>query len=684
MKNRDQNEMPEVADDPRVTAYALGELDERERAEVEAMLAASPRGASDVAAIRALASTLEDALESERGDGLRADQRASIIESAGGREVGRRTTRRWAASLALWGSGAAAAGILGVVAVHLFGEEAEVAPFTYDILGEPAAVPRPLRSEALQALEGLGYIDDDAGRSNVVVNKLAPTSHLGGVSVIDRNGFGAGTGSPSHDPLAPIRIAGEAPSTEDYAHLTDNPFVTVAEAPLSTFSISPDTASYANVRRFLLGDELPPPDAVRIEELVNYFRYDDPPPTGDDPFSIQLEVASAPWRPEHRLVRIGLRGREVAFADRRPTNLVFLLDVSGSMSGSLELPLVKQGMRLLVDQLDERDSVAIVVYAGAAGVVLPSTSCADRPAVLGALEQLSAGGSTNGGQGIRLAYRTARDAFRADGINRVILCTDGDFNVGTTSEGQLARLVESEAKSGVYLTVLGFGGGNLKDSALSKLAQKSNGNYAYIDSLREARRVLVEQMGGTLETIAKDVKIQVEFNPLEVAAYRLIGYETRLLAAQDFNNDQVDAGEIGAGHTVTALYEVVPAGAETDVAGVDPLKYQAPTGPSIAAGQGELLTVKLRYKDPEESTSRLIEAPLIDRRASFDEASTDLRFAAAVAAFGMLLRGSEHVGTASFQGVLRWAIESQGTDRGGYRAELLELVSRTLRLSERR
>jgi Ca-activated chloride channel family protein len=365
-------------------------------------------------------------------------------------------------------------------------------------------------------------------------------------------------------------------NSESYAKLNDNSFRRVTDEALSTFSIDVDTASYANVRRMLNEGQLPPPDAVRIEEMVNYFSYNYPAPAGETPFSANVEIASAPWAPKHRLVRIGLKGREIAPQKRPASNLVFLLDVSGSMDQANKLPLVKKGMHLLVDQLNPEDRVAIAVYAGASGLVLNSTACSEKKTIHAAIDHLEAGGSTNGAAGIQLAYQVAKENFLKGGTNRVILCTDGDFNVGITSEGDLTRLIEEKAKSKIFLSVLGFGMGNYKDSTLEKLADKGNGNYAYIDTLREAKKVLVQQMSGALITIAKDVKIQIEFNPTQVQAYRLIGYENRMLAAQDFNDDKKDAGEIGAGHTVTALYEIVPVGVEINLPGIDSLKYQKP------------------------------------------------------------------------------------------------------------
>ncbi len=479
----------------------------------------------------------------------------------------------------------------------------------------------------------------------------------------------------------PAQVYTPGHNTEAYSHLTDNPFLEADPNPLSTFSIDVDTASYANVRRFLDSATPPPKDAVRIEEMVNYFNYDYASPGGDTPFSSHVEVAGCPWNPDHRLARIGLKGWEMEQDERPASNLVFLLDVSGSMIPNNKLPLVVEALKLLVDQLDERDRIAIAVYAGASGLVLPSTSCDDKEAILGALDQLRSGGSTNGGAGIQLAYDTAVANYLDGGVNRVILATDGDFNVGTTNSGGLTRLIEDKAKSGVFLSVLGFGMGNIKDSTLETLADKGNGNYAYIDTLKEARKVLVDEMGGTLVTIAKDVKIQVEFNPAQVAAYRLIGYENRLLAAQDFNDDTKDAGEIGAGHTVTALYEIVPAGVAIDLPDIDPLRYQTPEDWERATSSDELFTLKLRYKQPDGDTSSKLVFHVEDTGCSYAGASTDFKFAASVAAFGMILRDSPHKGTATYDAILELAGEGRGRDAHGYRAEFIELVKKARSLS---
>ncbi len=500
--------------------------------------------------------------------------------------------------------------------------------------------------------------------------------------------------------------AGPEFNTAAYDHLVENPFLGAKENQLSTFSIDVDTASYANVRRFLDGGSLPPPDAVRLEELINYFPYDYAPPAADSdkPFAVHLEAASCPWAPEHRLVRIGIKGKEIATDKRPASNLVFLIDVSGSMEPPERLPLIKQAMRLLVGQLTESDHVAIVTYAGNSGLALPSTTGDHKDAILAALDRLEAGGSTNGASGISLAYKVARDGFIKGGTNRVILATDGDFNVGVTSQGELVRLIQEQAKSGVFLSALGVGTDNYKDSTMQKLADKGNGNYNYIDRLEEARKVLVEQMSGTLLTIAKDVKIQVEFNPLEVSSYRLIGYEKRMLRKEDFNDDRIDAGEIGAGHSITALYEVVPVGQPTPEAApaVDALKYDGKVHPTRAAEEApkdenavaakrastppEMLTVKIRHKAPDaDKSERTYEVPLTDDNGPhFAKASPDFKFAAAVATFGLALRDSPYKGGATLGAAVELAQEGKGSDMKGYRQEFIDLARRAQALKDAR
>ncbi len=506
-------------------------------------------------------------------------------------------------------------------------------------------------------------------------------------------GFGAGSGrlggahaaradkvlAPAPAPAVPP-LAAET-GAEDYAHITENQFLAVSSQPLSTFSIDVDTASYANSRRFLAGHQLPPKDAIRVEEWLNYFTYDYTKPTGDAPFAVSTEVTSCPWNAAHKLVRIGVKGREMREASLPPRNLVFLLDVSGSMLADDKLPLVKRGLGMLTENLRPQDSIAIVVYAGNSGLVLPPTSGRDRSKILRALESLEAGGSTNGGAGIQLAYSVAQQQFKAGGINRVILATDGDFNVGTTSQGELTRLIEDKRKTGVFLTVLGFGAGNTKDSTMEMLADKGNGNYAYIDSLSEARKVLVREAGSTLVTIAKDVKLQVEMNPPKVQSYKLIGYENRLLNKEDFNNDKKDAGEIGAGHTVTALYEIVPKGvAAPATPAVDALKYQAPGSPSAAAASGELMTVSVRYKPPQADVSTKLSVVVADADKPLAQASDDYRFGVAVANVALVLRGSPDVKQSSLDSARALAAGALGPDPHGDRREFLSLIDEARRL----
>lgn len=474
------------------------------------------------------------------------------------------------------------------------------------------------------------------------------------------------------DESAPDGVSRVASNNEEYDSIVENRFVSPLKNPLSTFSIDVDTASYANVRRFLNDNVMPPPAAVRIEELINYFKYDYSPPKGDHPFSVNLEIAQCPWQNEHWLARVGLKGLEIDREQKPAANLVFLLDVSGSMNSPAKLPLVKSAMRMLLDQLDENDRVAIAVYAGASGLVLPPTSASDRGTILSAFERLKAGGSTNGGQGIQLAYQTAAKNLIQDGVNRVILCTDGDFNVGITDRSDLIDLIQTEAKRGVFLSVLGFGTGNLKDATMEQLADKGNGNYGYIDSLQEARKLLIEDALGTLVNIAKDVKIQVDFNPQHVQAYRLIGYENRMLQAADFRDDKKDAGEIGAGHTVTAFYEIVPAGIKSPALTVEPSKYQEvvieSSGPS-----DEVMTVRLRYKHPEGDDGIEFHVPA-GVPAEQSRGSEDFQFAASVAGFGMLMRASEYSGNATLELIEELAHNGIGQSDDNYRHEFLRLI----------
>ena len=492
----------------------------------------------------------------------------------------------------------------------------------------------------------------------------------------------APTSAPAPPASAPVRVGGAIAgqmsihrmrdfNTEAYDKIDENRFHRVTNDPLSTFSIDVDTASYSNVRRFLNQGTLPPADAVRIEELINYFRFSYKDSQEGAPFSVTTEVSTCPWNPRHRLALIGLQARRMSAERTPPRNLVFLIDVSGSMDSPDKLPLVKTAMRMLADTLTPNDRVGIVVYAGASGLVLPSTPGGRKAEIQKAIADLRPGGSTNGAAGIQLAYDIASQAFLKEGINRVILATDGDFNVGVTSQGELIRLIEEKREKGIFLSVLGVGTGNLKDSTMEKLADKGNGNYAYLDSLHEARRVLIAEAGATLVTVAKDVKIQVEFNPRTVGAYKLIGYENRILQHQDFNNDKKDAGEIGAGHTVTALYEIIPPGEPIEGGTIDPLKYQDGSKANATATSDELMTVKLRYKQPDGDTSKLISVAVRDR---VGELTPNLGFASAVAEFGMLLRGSEFKGQATWSSAQELARRYRGDDPDGYRAEFVRLV----------
>lgn len=780
------------SNDPRLTAYALGELDEAERVELDALLRERSDLRDEIEAIRAVAGDLREELSHEPAPQLSAEQRASIKSRAAGEGggwrlagEGERTFRPAAWWWRIGLSGAAAVLLLGVFVPLMMrggsdadglahgrredgtsaGRSGAGADQPSDAAGSPLdqlAEARERRDEMNMIRENFGvpaepsaphgiegYAPDATLRT--IIEGAAPPSKN---EVLAVRGSEAGPASMPAPPAPGAReevemlrrfdrarsadsrhvensllaldaeVASSRPSrgqdpnlppidlftdpegqpfgrdwadADSFAPIEDNPFLGVGSAPLSTFSIDVDTASYSIVRRQLRGGQRPSPDAVRLEEMINYFdyQYDAPSPGDKDPFRANVEIAACPWRPEHRLVRIGLKGMEIPRDERPATNLVFLLDVSGSMNDRDKLPLVKEGLKRLVESLTVDDRVAIVVYAGASGLVLDSTYVSDKEAILGALERLSAGGSTNGGAGIELAYAVAQQHFIKDGVNRVILATDGDFNVGVTSKGDLIRLAEEKAKTGVFLTALGFGMGNLKDDTIEQIANKGNGMYAYIDTIEEAQKVLVEQLSGSLITIAKDVKIQVEFNPAVVKSYRLLGYENRMLAAQDFNDDAKDAGEIGAGHTVTALYEVELAGAEEDIAEpqaaegraevvpagegeapeVDPLRYQQPAQlTDVAQQSGEMLTVKVRYKRPDGEVSTLVEFPTRDEGRTWEQASADFRFAASVAALGMILRDSPHKGSATLADVQAWAESGLGEDRFGYRKAFIDLA----------
>ncbi len=768
MKNTNDTRTEERA--ALLTAYALGETDAAQTSEVEVLLAMDDTARGEVEEIRATAALLASGFAQETPERLPETVRAAVTAAAavtgaaGEPAASGRGRRLWplvgmAASIAagvglagwldtprspqaltmasgrdlsspLWRrdgleSSVAEAGAGAGAAGASVGDADASAEYALDLTEERLG-PRPADAPHVGVV--FGTRDEPVATDSSVVALVAangkPLEPAEGTSWA----FGAAIGHPVENPdgettlvwhrsqtdeVEPLverlrrelRLRYGSPGREDYAHPGESTFRVPMDEPLSTFSVDVDTASYANVRRFLNSGQLPPPAAVRVEEMVNYFRYSDPAPVGPRPIAATLESATCPWNTRNRIVRIGIRAKMLD-GPPPPANLVFLIDVSGSMQPADKLPLLQRAMKMLAGQMREQDRVAIVTYASNSGVRLASTTGADKDAIQGAIDGLSAGGSTNGGAGIVDAYRIAQEHFVRGGINRVILATDGDFNVGVTDRGELTTLIEEKAEGGVFLSVLGVGTGNLKDATLESLADRGNGNYHYLDGLREARKVLVDELLGTIVTVAKDVKIQVEFNPAVVGAYRLIGYENRVLAAADFNDDAKDAGEMGAGGAVTALYEIVPAGAAPQP-GVDPLRYQgAPTavpsavpstGPSTEpvaepstenvddGRSGEMLMLKVRYKLPEGTESARFEMPLTDSGAAFDEASADLRFASAVASFGMLLRGSPAAAGTNYDAVLelaQGAIDGGG-DPGGHRAQFLDLVLKAKTLSGR-
>lgn len=716
-----------------ITAFALGQLDAAEIADVERLLAdpAESEARRQVAEVRGIAAALRgnaDLEEVSRSTELRRKVLAAVSRAE---PSSRSAARRWLGRRSwLVVAGALAASLLVAVSlpsIRPLMPIAKQAP-RERLVAETAArrkagrqveekakgevVARELQSAQAPpaSLTANGRIAagaaapmDELDSNRLAAPAAAAPETLAGpsqmrmratdkdIAVIDQRSEVTGTADRLIEPRGPLL-------GEGYAVISESLPVSPKDQPLSTFSVDVDTASYANVRRFLDSGRLPPRDAVRIEELVNYFRYDYPQPEGDVPFSVTVDAAECPWNNEHRLVRIGLQGRVVDRGARPAGNLVFLVDVSGSMQAAHKLPLVQQALSMLVEELSENDRVSIVAYAGNAGLVLPPTTGDQKQTIRAAIESLAAGGSTHGSAGIALAYEQAREHFLEGGANRVILATDGDLNVGVTSTNALIDLIKEKAKGGVFLTVLGFGDGNLQDEKMEALADNGNGIYAYIDGVREARKVLVEQLTGSTVTIAKDVKIQVEFNPAQVASYRLLGYENRALAARDFRDDTKDAGEIGAGHSVTALYEIaVVDEAMAGGPGIEPLKYQPRSEPVKPVPDSavdprrhldpqvsrELLTVKLRWKRPDASESTGLEVPLVDRGPTFDKAPADLRFATAVAAYGMILRNSGHRGDATLPLVATIAASAIGRDDGGYRAEFLDLVRKAESLGSR-
>ncbi len=714
--------------DPRLTAYALGEMDAEERADFEQALAKDPAARAEVEAIQALGGRIRTEFAKSPAPALTEAQRASVAKAA---------RRRVPLAILLMPVAACLIGAVAYLVTRTAGApavfEADEAHTGYAQAEAPPAQPRGLRGPNGAVAPVLRERVDVPA----TVEEVPEAPHKAPAPGLREPGDpepppppASAPGCPAPGPTTPagpsvamvleatggdsggaharmaeelirrlevenaafrddarfkkryaellleLEQSGLAFDREAYDRIRDNPFIRVADEDSSTFSIDVDTASYANVRRFLAQEHrLPPPDAVRVEEMINYFAYGYEPPAAGSPhpFRIHVEVAACPWDAAHRLARVAIKGKVIDHRERPASNLVFLVDVSGSMDEPSKLPLVQASLRLLAESLGEKDRVAIVVYAGAAGLVLPSTG--DKRQVVEAIERLRAGGSTAGAAGIELAYRVAAENFVKDGVNRVILCTDGDFNVGISDDGSLTRLIEEKAKTGVFLSVLGFGTGNYQDAKMQQLADKGNGNHAYIDSILEARKVLGEEMSATLVTIAKDVKVQLFFNPKTVAGFRLIGYENRLLAKQDFNDDTKDAGEIGAGHCVTALYEIVPAGSEVPgPPAVDKNPFVAEAEAAIDAES--LFQLRLRYKQPDGDASELLEQIVRDGAGTFDGATPDFRWAAAVAAFGMTLRGTAGMG---LDAVLEIAKGAAGDDK--YRREFLELVETAKLLS---
>lgn len=650
-------------DDPRLTAYALGELDEAEKSEVERLLADHAEARKTIEEIQATANWLTERLHEEQ-----TAEAANIQTSIPIGEPVKATDRAvWWMSWPFLSS-IAALFLLSFAGLYALQHDPVVSEFVvrHPPLSAPATPAFDSPPPTLPSGKYMGPYETyqsparrgawrQSRPSAVAANRQAAARMLRAEGAMPA--AAAPLARALQEPEADVEI-GDKQKAEI---IEENPFIPVSQEAVSTFSIDVDTASYSIVRRYLESNQLPPRELVRVEEMLNYFPYHDEPPAADDPspFAVHVEIARSPWNAGNRLARIGIAGKPINQDERKPSNLVFLIDVSGSMDRPDRLPLVQWGLARLVEQLGENDRVAIVVYAGAAGLVLPSTSCLDKAEILSKIEGLRAGGSTNGGAGIQLAYDLATANFIHNGINRVILATDGDFNVGTTDRDELVELVGSRARGPkpVFLTVLGFGMGNLNDKTLETLANKGDGHYAYIDGPDEALKVLVHEMGATLETIAKDVKIQVEFEPDRVKAYRLIGYENRVMPNQDFSDDRKDAGEIGAGHHVTALYEIVPADGPQDV---------------------DSFVVNIRYKEPDKDVSSLIRRPATDRGLDYSEASDDFKLASAVAGFGMLLGDSPSKGNLTYPSVIELATPTLANDPSGYRAEFVGLVRKAM------
>ena len=689
-----------LPEDPRLTAYALGEIeDQQERSAIKSAVAQSTELQQAVAAIRDMSELLTKGFAAEPIPELSEFEKARMGEPTATRE------RSGGSRILSWPVLSSVAAVLIVAFVVLPQRSALKEDFAYQ--AEPRKEDFADKELLIESVYFNYQIDDNEIAAKMLIESspfqsidrpLEPEAYMGESASVMGN-FESAEAKYSAIPSPPAmkararrailpKQARELPATfntEKYAPIEESGFRSPLVAALSTFSIDVDTASYANVRRFLNQGQLPPADALRIEEMINYFPYADAAPTksldeGGAPFAVHMAQTIAPWNESHHLLRVALKGYEMPWEERPSSNLVFLLDVSGSMSNANKLPLVKEAMDLLVRRLDGRDRVAVVVYAGASGLALPSTTANNYDTIQHAMDNLKAGGSTNGGAGIQLAYKVAREHFIDGGNNRVILCTDGDFNIGQTNSGDLTDIAEAAADEGISLTILGFGMGNYKDDLLEELSNKGKGSYAYVDSRAEARKVFLEDLTGNLFKIAKDVKIQVEFNPAQVNAYRLIGYENRRLKAEDFNNDKKKAGDIGPGHTVVALYEIIPATVDSDAPSVDALRYQGSV--ELESAPGEVATVKLRYKQPDANVSQLITRTVnSDELVRFDATHEDVRFSAIVAAFGMRLAGSEHLNGLSYDAIESIAASSLGIDPGGHRSEFVGLVRRARELS---
>lgn len=659
--------MSKLIDDPRLTAYALGELPATIAKEFEMELEKDKEALREVERIQKQAGLLKEELKAESAPRLSENQREKIMNTSSG--------INWKKFFLRAGFSSFVTAMLVVTIVYKNKDSYSPSDTSRQVFKKADSISEEDIMEV-----NLAKTEQVSVAPARLESKVARKSKRLAPSTFGANLKGGGLSFSSSPQASRGFIGTPMPpaESESYAEAKTNEFLKVLENPLSTFSIDVDTASYSNMRRFVNNGTTPPSAAVKVEEFINYFNYKYEAPTDKAPFSVNLEMAESPWNKGYKLVRVGLKGKEIALNSRPNSNLVFLLDVSGSMNSPNKLPLLKESLKMLLRKLDERDRVAMVVYAGASGLVLPSTPANKRTEILGALNKLSAGGSTNGGAGIELAYKTATENFIPGGINRVILATDGDFNVGTQGRTGLLKLIKEKSKSKVFLTVLGLGMGNYKDDTLETLAQNGNGNYAYIDNMNEAKKVLNEDLSGTLMTIAKDVKIQVEFNPSKVAAYRLVGYENRMLKAKDFNDDKKDAGEIGAGHTVTAFYEIVPVGVVLKGTSIDKLKYQVAKAKKVAPlpklNSEELLNVKLRFKSPEGSKSEKIEFPLLGTAKNFEAATDDFRFAVAVATYAQLLKGDDRIGELTYSDVIKMAKKAKGTDKYQYREEFIELV----------